>query len=99
MMRKLAPVLDLVDSAVSLYRCSALCRAICLGTLMLIGILLIDALVGFPTGTRMAYVLPIWFATRNRGGRQAGATLVVLTTVALALIDSAKEGRTNSMLV
>jgi diguanylate cyclase (GGDEF)-like protein len=57
-----------------------------------------DFLAGFPTGTRMAYVLPLWAATK-RGGRNAGMTLVVVTTICLALIDSAREGRTNSVFV
>ncbi|MFI5387697.1 MAG: diguanylate cyclase, partial [Fimbriimonadales bacterium] len=98
MSRVVTTVLDLIESIASLYRDSALCRSLCLGIGLLAGMLLIDGMLGFPTGTRMAYVLPLWIATK-RGGRQAGATLVVITTVALALIDSAQEGRTASMLM
>ena len=46
----------------------------------------------------MAYVLPIWMATK-RGGRQAGATIVLIATISLALVDSARQGRTNGMLI
>jgi diguanylate cyclase (GGDEF)-like protein len=89
---------DLSDLAIEFYRESPLCRAICLGLGLLCGMLVLDCFAGFPTGTRMAYVLPLWAATK-RGGRTAGATLVLITTISLALIDSAKAGRTNSVLV
>lgn len=89
---------DTYDLAVEFYRESPLCRAICLGLGLLSALLVLDWFAGFQTGTRMAYVLPLWAATK-RGGRHAGATLVLITTVTLAIIDSAKAGRTNSVLV
>lgn len=98
MTRALAPFCDLLDSAVDFYRRSATCRAICQGVGLFFAVLLVDGMAGFPTGTRMAYILPIWFAT-TRGGRHAGATLVALTTIALAIVDSAQQGRTNSFLI
>jgi diguanylate cyclase (GGDEF)-like protein len=98
MSRIVAAVAELVDLAVELYRDSSLCRAISLNLAFLAGLMLMDGIAGFPTGTRMAYVLPIWLATK-RGGRQAGATLVLVTTALLVMVDSAKGGRNNSMLV
>jgi diguanylate cyclase (GGDEF)-like protein len=98
MFRYAAALQELVDCAIELYRDSALCRAICMNLLFLAGLMSLDGLAGFPTGTRMAYVLPIWLATK-RGGRHAGATLVLVTTFLLVLVDSAKGGRNSSMLV
>lgn len=98
MSSKLAPVLDLIDSAIDLYRESALCRAICHGIGLLAGLMTVDGILGFPTGTRMAYVLPLWIATK-RGGRNAGMTIVLLTTISLAVADSARQGRSNGGLV
>jgi diguanylate cyclase (GGDEF)-like protein len=98
MSRTLAPIMELIDEGIELYRESALCRAICVNLLFLGGLLALDAIAGFPTGTRMAYVLPIWLATK-RGGRNAGATLVLVTTAILVAIDSAKGGRSSSMLM
>jgi diguanylate cyclase (GGDEF)-like protein len=98
MTRFVAAFNELVDLALDFYRESALCRAICLNLTFLAGLMLVDGVLGFPTGTRMVYVLPIWLATK-RGGRQAGATLVLTTTALLVLIDSSKSGRTNSMLI
>jgi len=98
MSRVLNTVLDWIDSATDLYRESALCRALCQGIGLLSALLFIDSLLGFPTGTRMAYVLPIWIATK-RGGRQAGAAVVLLATVSLALVDAARQGRTSGFLI
>ncbi|HWA81856.1 MAG TPA: GGDEF domain-containing protein, partial [Fimbriimonadaceae bacterium] len=98
MSSKFAPVLDLIDSAVELYRQSALCRALCASIGSLAGLMAVDGVLGFPTGTRMAYVLPLWLAIK-KGGRNAGATVVILTTISLAIVDSLRQGRTNGMLV
>ncbi|HVT13525.1 MAG TPA: GGDEF domain-containing protein [Fimbriimonadaceae bacterium] len=98
MSSKLAPLFDLIDSAVELYRESALCRALCASIGSLVGLMIVDGILGFPTGTRMAYVLPLWLAIK-KGGRNAGATVVILTTVSLALVDSADPGRAKSTLV
>jgi diguanylate cyclase (GGDEF)-like protein len=91
-------IVDWTEWVVDFYHESPLCRAICAGLALLAGLLLIDLVAGFPTGTRMAYVLPLWIATK-RGGRTAGATLVLIITISLALIDSARQGRTNGLLV
>lgn len=98
MSRILCQLLDLVDSASEFYRGSVICRAICHGLAWFAGLFVMDCMAGFPTGTRMAYVLPLWLATR-RGGRNAGATLVLVTTISLALVDSARQGRTNGVLI
>jgi len=90
-------VLDWIDTATEVYRESALCRALCQGIALLAGILTVDSFLGFPTGTRLIYVLPIWMATK-RGGKAAGMGLVTLTTLSLALADSARQGRTDGFL-
>ncbi len=98
MSRALDFILEWIDAGIELYRESALCRALCLGISLFAGLIIVDGILGFPTGTRMAYVLPLWIATK-RGGRQAGSTIVLLSTISLALVDSAREGRTNSVFV
>src|SRR4051812_35682156 len=87
MSRVLGPALNLIESAVDLYRESSLCRALCQSLGLLACLLMLDAMVGFTTGSRMAYVLPLWLATK-RGGRHAGATMVLLISLSLAVIDS-----------
>jgi diguanylate cyclase (GGDEF)-like protein len=87
-----------IESLIDFYHESPLCRAICAGLTLFFGLLLIDAVAGFPTGTRMAYVLPLWIATK-RGSRTAGATLVLVITMSLALIDSTRQDRSSSLLV
>jgi diguanylate cyclase (GGDEF)-like protein len=98
MSRVLIKAQDLVDYVVEAYHESALFRAICQGVTLFAGLVILDWGAGFPTGTRMAYVLPLWLATM-RGGRNAGATLVLVTTITLALVDSARQGRTNGVMV
>lgn len=96
MFATLESVREIMDSAVELYRESALCRAICFGLGLLFGLVLFDAVVGFPTGLRMAYVLPLWAATQ-RGGRHAGGAIILITTILLASIDSSL-GRNKGLL-
>src|SRR5579871_3036327 len=98
MQRVLEPIQDLIDSGKQFYEDSSLCRAICLATGILAGILLFDAFLGFPTGTRMVYVLPVW-AGVMKGGRKAGGILVLVSTIALAIADSSHHDLKNGVLV
>jgi diguanylate cyclase (GGDEF)-like protein len=52
----------------------------------LLGLLIIDRLLGFPIAFRLAYLAPLWLAAQ-RGGEKPGLILVVLTTVTLNVIN------------
>lgn len=87
----MAPAFDLIsewtESVRDFYRSSPCYRAICLGIGLLALLLLVDGLLGFQSGLRMVYVLPLWMATK-KGGRYAGTAVLLAITFSLAVADA-----------
>jgi diguanylate cyclase (GGDEF)-like protein len=96
--RAFVSVEEWVEWLQSYYRSSATCRAICQALILVLSLVGFDALSGYPTGLRMAYVLPTWLAVK-RGGRQAGAALVLITAVLLAAVDAGHQRQNPSILI
>lgn len=79
---------DRVDLAREYFRERPAASAVATSSLALAACILVASALGFPPGFRMAYVFPVWFATK-KGGRQAGAFLVLATSLCLSAIDAA----------
>jgi hypothetical protein len=91
-------VCALISLSAGAYRDSVVKRAIFSNLVFSASLVLLDGIFGFSTGTRMAYVLPIWLATK-RGGKHAGTALIICISFALAYIDYGKGGRSDSLLL
>lgn len=78
---------EMIDQVVELYQQSPVFRACCQGLGILLGLIAIDAICRYPNSLRLAYVAPLWHATRV-GGKKAGHVLAAATTLALASIDA-----------
>ncbi len=98
MPRLVAPLANAFDRWIELYRTSAACRALVLSFVSLAALIGVDFASGFQPGLRMAYVLPLWLATK-RGGRQAGAALVLATALMLAFLDATHLPRNADYMV
>ncbi len=95
-------VLDIVATVSELYRRSPVFRACCQGIALLLGLVAVDAISQFPNSLRLAYVAPLWYATRL-GGKGAGYLMAFCTTICLTAIDAnvhpTRLGMTPNLLI
>ncbi|MBX3119567.1 MAG: GGDEF domain-containing protein [Fimbriimonadaceae bacterium] len=89
-LRQFAPTRYLVSSLTAVYRwllAHASARATLVSVIALGLLMLIHSAMGLSDGLTMAYVVPIWLATRL-GGPLSGLLSVALTTIAMNHADS-----------